>query len=58
MYTAPGVLVRPGLLQHRLVEQRQDPGQHVRPQALQVGHALAGDGVEDALAQLVGALVG
>src|ERR671915_1548770 len=55
---AARVLVRVGLAQHVLVEQRQDPGEHVRSEPLEVDHALPRERVEDALAELVRALVG
>jgi hypothetical protein len=40
-------------VQHLAVEQRQDAGEHVRAEPLQIDNALARERVEDALAQRI-----
>src|SRR5688500_19066469 len=57
-HTPPGVLVLVGLPQHLRVDARQDSGEHLVAEPLEVPHPDARDGVEDPLAKLLTALVG
>ena len=59
MKIAPaGVLVLVGLAQHLGIDARENAGQHLVTEPLEVAHARAGDRVEDPLPQRVAARVG